>query len=280
VEVSPRDLPYADVVLHVPGALTLAVSCKDRCSLNAADLIAALNVIRGKLDAGALLHKHLVSQTRTAVTPVLCLSHTWGSGPLPCNDHRAAGAPLPDASGISNRVLAALGNDCILVHGTAEQVHPAHVTNTKDVNAIRIHNVRRNLLQFDFRERESMLPVVIAAVSDFTRDDVTTSVYNGQQVDASQIGSPNAFDNHNHMRSHDLAAQHCDPRQHNRTQRGPQAPRRNEGRQANNDSAVAESARPAAVKRDPAPGGRAEGGQAGKQRRRGRGESATRRRQA
>jgi hypothetical protein len=257
VEVSPRDLPYADVVLHIPGALTLAVSCKDRSSLPVTDLTSALNVLRGTLKAGALLHQHLVSQTQTTVTPVLCLSHTLGNGQSTSrHQHTADEAPLH----LSTKVLEALGDDGILVHGTAVRAqHPSRAigNNTtafrrNDANATRIHNVRHSLLQFDFRERESMMPVVIAAVSDLTPGNVTTSVYNGHHVTATQIWSPNVANDYiqtihkttNAARKNDTTVEHCDRQQHNPTIKEKEQQRQYEGGKEASVSAAKARAQP------------------------------------
>jgi hypothetical protein len=173
IEVSPRNLPYADVVLHIPGAVTLAVSCKDRNPpLDA--LLKALHVIQGNGDKQRMLRDRLATQGQTTVIPVFCLSRSWSSAQT--SYCPATGAPCVNPSDFTEELLEAIG-DTMLVHGIAEPILPVVFTSkhvAKCYATIRVHKVRHNLLQFDFRDAELTFPVVIAAAdgpSETTRNE-------------------------------------------------------------------------------------------------------------
>jgi hypothetical protein len=178
IEVSPRNLPCADVVMHIPGAVTLAVSCEDRNPpLDA--VLKALHVMQGYGDRQRMLRSRLATQTKTTVIPVMCLSRTWSSS-AQTSRCPSSGAPLVDPSDFTVELLEAIGDDAMLVHGIAEPMLPIVFTGTSKRVAkscdkiIRIHRVRYNLLQFDVRDAELTFSVIIAAAdapSETTRNE-------------------------------------------------------------------------------------------------------------
>jgi hypothetical protein len=144
IEVSPRGLLSADVVLHIPGVITLPMRCRDDGGTLATAVIgAALNSMRcvGErwVDAEAPapadaddLYARTLKGLGAPVVPVLYVAHT---------------ATLPAST---TSTVDAIGPYCIVAEGVGER-DAAGCQPDDDVGRsdTRLHRIRRSIMLFD-----------------------------------------------------------------------------------------------------------------------------------
>jgi hypothetical protein len=198
VEVSPSGLPSADIVLHIPGVITLPMQCKDVGSTFETERIGtALNSMRcvgdrwidpqnRKRAAAQDLFARKLRDLGAPVVPVLYVSHAATLG----------------ASTMTNAIMSAIGPRCIMAEGIGERdvkdsEHYRDAISAADVGAtnaarrvpgrdvmrndIRLHRIRRSLMLFDFRREEPLDVVDLATAPAALPFGDAAAVYDGSR---------------------------------------------------------------------------------------------------
>ena len=176
VEISPPGLPSADVVLHIPGVITLAVQCKDKAGVSIDEVRSALNmmsVAARRVVAGDQDEKLQKKDAKRFPE--------WDNFAVKL---AALGAPVVpvlyasrslffrDRSDMSSARFDAVGSFCVLAQsiGVASALRPTTAsaagaaedgTARRWENDVRLHKIRRSVIQFDVRVPVSA-PVVVA----------------------------------------------------------------------------------------------------------------------
>ncbi|CUG86019.1 Hypothetical protein, putative [Bodo saltans] len=159
VEMSPVKLPSADVVLHIPGTITLAVKCKDVGKLSSneiRDTFRIMDYTPEESQKFELANPNVVNYPKKLSelkAPVISIVYTSRTLFLVSDDD------------ISER-FNAVGPNCILAQGIGEvsdevaSIKKEQVASSTGATGIvptaddvRLSNIRWNLLQFDFRRR-------------------------------------------------------------------------------------------------------------------------------
>ncbi|CUF30690.1 Hypothetical protein, putative, partial [Bodo saltans] len=158
IEISPPSLPSADVVLHIPGVITLPFQCKDVGQLYEAEQIRnALSSMRrteapeapkDPLEAASMNRfAEKLHALGAPVVPVLYMSRAWYI-----------------SSDMIKERMTAVGEDCIWAFGIVEpQLRiPSHYNISDAQRCKRHHRVRRSMLLFDFKREASEEVDVVA----------------------------------------------------------------------------------------------------------------------
>ncbi|CUI14727.1 Hypothetical protein, putative, partial [Bodo saltans] len=181
VEISPVNLPSADIVLHIPGAITLAVKCKDVTTAPAPkDIREAFSIMTctpedvERVQAATFEERALFSYPQQLVqlgAPVISIVYTSRTlfsvdGDDSSERFDAVGPNCILAQGIGEPAAVELpSNDALAPDNDNEEVVPnTGATGMPDVedgslcnepanqwDILRLSSIRWNLLQFDFK---------------------------------------------------------------------------------------------------------------------------------
>ncbi|CUG41070.1 Hypothetical protein, putative, partial [Bodo saltans] len=186
IEIVPPSLPSADVVLHIPGVITLAFRCRDAQS-EACD---APNIAEALMSMGGGTSK---KQRNVYATKLQAL----GAPVVPILYSARSGMVLP--GGMDEGMLCAMGEKSIVAEGVCEPTlrfpwapregdkerFPPYIDAHAQRNDIRLHRIRRNMMLFDYRQDECADAEDLASVRVSTK--ACAAVGGGQSCVSSQI---------------------------------------------------------------------------------------------
>lgn len=168
IEVSPANLPSADIVLHLPGVLTLPIQCRDKSSTFKDDEIrrALLSMVGDRQTEGEVLGEKLIA-LRAPVIPILYVSRA------------STLTNFKYSYDMTSDKFEAVGLNFIIAECVGEKVAKGldHITDgDQRRNAARLHNIRRTMMLFDFRPEQPRDVVVVATAVKQTDDQLKSLV--------------------------------------------------------------------------------------------------------
>jgi hypothetical protein len=159
VEISPPGLPSADVVLHIPGVITLAVQCYDKAATMSA------NDIRERLNSMTVPCERRTPEVNSSTTSkevkdgaALAQRLVDLGAPVVAVLHTSRLLLFKDLQSSSSATFDAVGRFCVLTQGIAEATStliaslastPGDARTDNWENDVRLNNIRKCMIQFD-----------------------------------------------------------------------------------------------------------------------------------
>ncbi|CUG91481.1 Hypothetical protein, putative [Bodo saltans] len=167
IETITGSVASADVVLHIPGVLTLPIQCKDVTEIFDSNSIpsAMYRVLENQKSIGsttAALFSRKLFGLGAPVIPVLYLSRTTTLTNFTPDGREKYGKEVA----MTRAKFDAIGSGCIMAEGIGEREISKFVgsnaTKKEFYNAQRLHRIRRNMMLFELRPEEPKDVVVVA----------------------------------------------------------------------------------------------------------------------